>query len=180
MSRMNNMYLPKEALDILGLKKRIRRQFFEANGVITAKEYRKRYMNEVIFEKETHRKDSRKQTKPERKIEEQLVALGVPFVREFSILMFDYDFYLPEENILIEVDGDFWHPGDIENATYNFQKKNYINDIKKNCIAKAKGIDIIRIRESFINELEYEELRNYLEDQIALILEERKDNGETP
>ena len=126
MRAANNMYLSKEVLDILGLKKRIKRQFFEANGVITAKEYRKRYMNEVIFEKESHRKDARKQTKPERKVEEQLVALNIPYIREYSILMFDYDFYLPEENILIEVDGDFWHPGDIENATYNFQKKNYI------------------------------------------------------
>jgi G:T-mismatch repair DNA endonuclease (very short patch repair protein) len=171
-------YLSEEAKEAFKIKREITKKIWEGSGCINPKEYRKKYIKEVILGRTNKEKESRKQTKPERKVEEQLTALGIPYIREFTVLMHDYDFYLPDENILIEVDGDFWHPGDLSEAVYNFQKQNYINDIKKNCIAKAKGIDLFRIRESMINEMEWEELRNYIDDQIQLILDERKTKKE--
>ena len=167
-------FLSPEALAAFKLKGDVRKKMFENTGVIDHKEYRKKYIKEVIFERVYKKSESRKQTRPERKIEEQLVALGYPYIREYALLMHDFDFFLPDQNIIIEVDGDFWHPGEFVDAVYNFQKQNWINDIKKNCIAKCKGIDLFRIRESLINSMTWEELRNHIDDQIYIILDERK------
>lgn len=38
-----------------------------------------------------------------------LTVLGIEFVHQYEVDGFDYDFYIPEKNILIEVDGDYWH-----------------------------------------------------------------------
>jgi hypothetical protein len=55
--------------------------------------------------------------------------------------------YLPDENILFEFDGAFWHPKTAEDAKYIFQKKSMRVDELKNKIAADKGYKIIRIRE---------------------------------
>jgi very-short-patch-repair endonuclease len=61
-----------------------------------------------------------------------------------------YDFYLPKHNLIIEVDGDFWHcnPSTIHSeAIYESQKKNILRDQEKNEWAKNNGFDIIRFWE---------------------------------
>ena len=65
-----------------------------------------------------------------------------------------YDFYLPKYNLIIEVDGDFWHcnPSTIHSeAIYESQKKNILRDQEKNEWAKNNGFDITRFWEYDIN-----------------------------
>jgi len=38
-----------------------------------------------------------------------LTGLGIEFTHQFHLDGFDYDFYIPAKNLLIEVDGDYWH-----------------------------------------------------------------------
>ena len=59
-----------------------------------------------------------------------------------------FDAFIPSKNLLVEFDGDFWHPLTIEDCQYEFQERNFYNDLKKNKIAKENGYDLVRIRES--------------------------------
>jgi G:T-mismatch repair DNA endonuclease (very short patch repair protein) len=63
-----------------------------------------------------------------------------------------YDFYIPEHNTIIEVDGDFWHcnPDRFPIPQYESQKKNLIRDKEKNEWAINNGYKIIRIWENDI------------------------------
>jgi very-short-patch-repair endonuclease len=68
---------------------------------------------------------------------------------------FIYDFYLPKHNILIEVDGDFWHCN--PNTKYaspecKTQEINILNDQQKNKWAQDNGFKLLRFWEKDINE----------------------------
>lgn len=66
-----------------------------------------------------------------------------------------FDFYFPKKNIIIEVDGDFYHcnpNSDYSEPTYEIQKKNMVNDKRKNSWCSNHGITLIRYWEKDINE----------------------------
>lgn len=85
---------------------------------------------------------------------EFLDKLGVEYVYQFkaeSIGRF-YDFFLPKENVLIEVDGDFYHSfGLVYEDMSPMQKRNRRVDKQKDHWALINGIPIIRIWEHDIN-----------------------------
>lgn len=60
-----------------------------------------------------------------------------------------FDYYLPDYNILIEIDGDFWHcnPLRFPNATCKTQQINIKNDQIKNQWAKDNGYKLLRFWE---------------------------------
>lgn len=65
-----------------------------------------------------------------------------------------YDFYLPKYNLIIEVDGDFWHcnPNSKHNIPkYATQQRNLIKDAIKNEWAINNGYKILRFWEDDIN-----------------------------
>lgn len=65
-----------------------------------------------------------------------------------------YDFYLPKYNIIIEVDGDFWHcnPDSKHNIPkYETQKRNLIKDSIKSQWAIDNGYTLLRFWENDIN-----------------------------
>ena len=48
-------------------------------------------------------------TKPELIVTEMLTLSGIRFIKQFSLPRIYCDFYLPDYNLIIEVDGDYWH-----------------------------------------------------------------------
>jgi G:T-mismatch repair DNA endonuclease (very short patch repair protein) len=65
-----------------------------------------------------------------------------------------YDFYLPKNNILIEVDGDFWHCNPntkYSTPKYQTQNKNIKRDQVKNQWAQDNNYKILRFWEDDIN-----------------------------
>lgn len=65
-----------------------------------------------------------------------------------------YDFYLPDYNIIVEVDGDFWHcnPNSKHSTPkYETQKNNLIKDSIKNQWALDNGYKLLRFWENDIN-----------------------------
>jgi very-short-patch-repair endonuclease len=65
-----------------------------------------------------------------------------------------YDFYIPQNNIIIEVDGDFWHcnpNSKYSEAKYESQKKNLIRDKEKEQWTKDNGYKLLRFWETDIN-----------------------------
>lgn len=86
-------------------------------------------------------------TSLERKYYFMLKCLGVNYVPQYPLGGRFYDAFLPDQNILMEFDGSFWHPKTEEDAKYGFQKKSMIVDELKNKMAQEEGYKIIRIRE---------------------------------
>lgn len=88
---------------------------------------------------------------------EFLEKLGINYVYQYkaeSIGRF-FDFYIPSANLIIEIDGGWYHsdPRVIEGRELNpMQKKNKRVDELKNKWAFSHGIPILRIWEKDINE----------------------------
>lgn len=90
-------------------------------------------------------------TAPERYFIEILNELGIEFETQKIVGGKIYDFFIPSKNMLIEVDGDYWHAKDKELKEMSLmQKKTFYNDIKKNAIAKNNGFEIERVWEEEI------------------------------
>ena len=70
-----------------------------------------------------------------------------------------YDFYLPEFNLLVEIDGTYWHGKEVETKELNKQQwKTRLNDKFKNILAKSRGYKLLRIWSDEINNLNLKEI----------------------
>lgn len=97
-----------------------------------------------------------KRTKPEEKMGRILDEMGISYEREFPLPYLNkkkiYDFRLEGQDILIEVDGDYFHGNEEGDKPLNYmQIQNKKNDMFKNLLGKAKGYEIFRVWESEIN-----------------------------
>ena len=93
----------------------------------------------------------------ERFAKDFLDRLGVKYIYQFEAKEIGrwYDFYLPEHNIIIEVDGSYYHADPrvvTEDKLKPMHKRNMRVDEYKTKWALAHGIPIIRIWEKDINE----------------------------
>lgn len=87
-------------------------------------------------------------TSLEEKLYRQLELEKINFIPQFVLDYKIYDAYLPDFNLIIEIDGTFWHPTSLSECKYEFQKKSYFNDLEKENLLKQKGIKLMRIREN--------------------------------
>jgi len=113
-------------------------------------ETRKRLYREGKLKSNIHYCIKSKDTYPELEMEDMLIKCNIEYRKQFPILFLNessksrrrwYDFYLPEFNILIEVDGRYWHP------------TNNKNDIFKNNLAKKNNFKIVRVWADEIHKL---------------------------
>lgn len=111
-----------------------------------------------------------KKTDIEQIFENILIGVGIPFQMKYRIYdkkkidfwFREYDFFILDSNILIEIDGDYWH--DNENIFENlsdFQKQIKENDRVKENFAISKGFRIIRFWGSEVKENK-EQIKNKL------------------
>jgi len=99
------------------------------------------------------KKMSKKQTAPEKELSKILKKLEVNFRPQEIIHGKIFDFFIPEINLIVEVDGDYWHGYGKEFSELNeVQKRSFRNDQEKDVIAKGLGYDIIRFWEHEIHE----------------------------
>ena len=99
-----------------------------------------------------------------------LKKLKVSYQRQFYAkdIKRYYDFYLPELNVLIEVDGDYYHSyGKIYEEMTPMQKKNHRVDEIKNEWAALHGYALIRIWEHDIRNNPYKVLE-FLRDRFGI------------
>ena len=91
-------------------------------------------------------------TSIELKIKEQLQNNDIEFIPQFNVNdRFVCDFYLPDSNLIIEADGDYWHNLD------RVKKR----DKSKDAYLQECGYNIIRIRENVIKESNFQ-ITSYL------------------
>ena len=109
-----------------------------------------------------NRYNLRKPTGPEIKTKEVLERCNIKFKEQFVIKDRLYDFYLPDYNLLIEIDGIYWHSKNVlqKNMT-RIQKQIKIIDIYKNKLATEQGYTLVRFWEDELDKLE-----NYLKRKI--------------
>jgi len=95
-------------------------------------------------------------TAPEKSFKDLLEELNIIYETQKIVGGKIYDFYIPSKNMLIEVDGDYWHAKDKDLKDMSpVQKKIFYNDLRKNAIAKQNGFDLERVWEDeILNEYE--------------------------
>lgn len=94
-----------------------------------------------------------KKTDIEKIFESILIEIGIPFQMKYRIYdkekinfwFREYDFFILDTDILIEIDGDYWHGNEnIFKNLSDFQKQINENDKLKENFANSKGFRIIR------------------------------------
>ncbi len=93
-------------------------------------------------------KNNSKDTKCELAVAKHFDELNIEYIKQYKLTSIDfknrfYDFYLPKYNMLIEVDGRYWHGGS-ERKPSNIDAKLY-NDDFKNKLAKMQGYKLVRV-----------------------------------
>jgi very-short-patch-repair endonuclease len=125
-------------------------------------EDRKKYWGDPIHrEEQRHRRVEymtnhlkQKKTKLETKFEKLLQTIfDTEYITQHPVNGYNYDFYLPKYNVLIEVDGDYWHCNESIGIypTSKSQLHTLQHDKIKNQNAKDLGYKLIRFWEYDIN-----------------------------
>jgi G:T-mismatch repair DNA endonuclease (very short patch repair protein) len=88
-------------------------------------------------------------TKPEKVTENILKSLGIIHIYQHFDKYYWVDFYLPEFNLLIEVQGDYFHCHPLKNFNYNVLNKGKIltKDKRKHSYFKNKDIKVLYLWE---------------------------------
>lgn len=89
-------------------------------------------------------------TLPSRKFESLLNRLDFDYIKEYHISLWSFDFYLPKHDILIEVDGDYFHSNPLiytNGPITKTQKINKYRDDKKNLFCKENNLKLMRFWE---------------------------------
>lgn len=92
-------------------------------------------------------------SKPQKKVNDLLDSMGIKYEREYFIKYYYVDLYLPEFNLMIEVQGDYWHMSPLLNKDCIF-KDNLAKSKDKTKHAYIKNhfnIDVLYLWESDIN-----------------------------
>jgi len=88
----------------------------------------------------------RTNTKPELIAKSYFDLHKINYIQQYAISGSHYDFYLTDHNILIEIDGSYWHGKNLSDINLNKQQLNTRkNDYKKNSKAKLHNIPLLRI-----------------------------------
>jgi very-short-patch-repair endonuclease len=87
-------------------------------------------------------------TGPEIKLGEILDELKIYYFSQKIIKDKIFDYYIPKANLIIEVDGDYWHGYGKEYSELNeIQKRSNRSDKDKDILAKGLGYEMLRFWE---------------------------------
>lgn len=99
------------------------------------------------------KKMAKSQTAPEKALGKILKSLKVEFRPQEIIHGKIFDFFIPKKNLIVEVDGDYWHGYGKEHSELNeMQRRSVRNDSEKDIIARGLGYGILRFWEHEIME----------------------------
>jgi len=100
------------------------------------------------------KKMANKMTAPERIFSDMMEELDIKFETQKVLGNKIYDFYIPSKNMMVEVDGDYYHANPLiyESKDLNkMQIRNVKNDKFKDVLAKGNGFSIERVWEHDLN-----------------------------
>jgi very-short-patch-repair endonuclease len=112
--------------------------------------YHKRLRKAGILGHDLVRKNGK--TKVSNLFESQMIKIikdkGYECIIQFEIRGYYYDSFIPEKNLIIEFDGDYWHAKSLDDCANDRLKNQWHIDRYKDKLAIEKGYNIIRIRQS--------------------------------
>lgn len=117
-------------------------------------------------------KNSIETSKPQQMINDLLDEMGIKYISEYDCKYYLIDHYLTDYNLMIEVQGDFWHCSPLLSSKSNTSgiKNNLIKDKRKHSYIKNNyGIEILYLWEN--------DVYNNLDLCKTLITEYIKNNG---
>lgn len=86
------------------------------------------------------------------KFESEMVGIieskGYTCITQFEIDKWFFDCYIPEKNLIVEFDGDYWHPACLEDCCNERLRRQWHIDRSKDALAEECGYSLIRVRES--------------------------------
>jgi G:T-mismatch repair DNA endonuclease (very short patch repair protein) len=93
-------------------------------------------------------------TSIEKFVEDFLVSKNIEFKKQKAIRFINVDFFVPSKNLVIQVNGDYWHcnPKLYPTPKNNIQKKNIEKDKIATKIIMDAGLNLLEIWESDIKE----------------------------
>lgn len=103
-------------------------------------------------------------TKPELKFKLLLDDNNIDYIHQYAIQWKRgwkkwFDFYIPKYNLLIEIDGIYWHGKGLADLELNAQQaQSRINDIQKSTLAQNSGYNLLRIWEDEIDKFNINQL----------------------
>lgn len=105
----------------------------------------KQKMREKALQRIQNQHGPYKDTKPELKMKGILNELTIPFEHQFRLKNHLFDFRILNTNIIIEVDGDYWHgnPKKFKKLS-KIQKEQKQKDIKNEELAKVNNFVLLR------------------------------------
>jgi len=96
---------------------------------------------------------TKKNTKPEREFKKIARQLKIKYRQGWKYKGYNFDFYLPELKILVEIDGNYWHGKGLKLKELNpTQTNSRKNDEKKNKICLENSQPLIRLWEDEVTE----------------------------
>jgi very-short-patch-repair endonuclease len=111
------------------------------------------------------RRQKSSNTKPELLFKSILDVLNIEYKQQYHLQKKIYDFYIPSKNLLVEIDGTYWHGKDLSFFDMNMiQRKAFRNDLRKNGIAAVLGYQMLRLWEGEINLKGVKKLLNEIKD----------------
>lgn len=94
----------------------------------------------------------RRISKPEKELAEILEKQSIKYIQQYRIENRYYDFYLPDKNLLIEVDGIYWHARGLSHNEMTQRQRDHIaRDKIKNVLAEKNKYELLRIWEDEID-----------------------------
>lgn len=100
-------------------------------------------------------------TKPEMAILKILDSIGIDYIFQHPIEYYCVDFYIPSKNLVIQVDGCYWHGHgcSVQSKTLDTRQKNRIRlDHSCDSYLKNRGYKVIRIWECEVQQFNKERL----------------------
>lgn len=135
-------------------------------GYYHSTEARKK-MSDSVLNKEYTRPNKCFNTKPEILMKEILNSLNILYKFQTNLLKMKIDFYLPKENIVIEVDGKYWHayPSEIKGLDQKIgsltAKEIWERDFRRTLQLRQAGHKVPRFWE---NEFNLEKVKSAIEE----------------
>lgn len=109
---------------------------------------------------------NRKKPNTEILVENFLNENNIKYIPQFQIDFYVYDLYIPKLNILIEVQGDYWHGNPKfykEEELPEHQKEKKIRDRQRKTFAENRGYSLIEIWENDIKNNNFSILKGIME-----------------
>ena len=140
---------------------------------MTLDQYKQKYNTVIIFSQYSSNKQSQlttasnftsgyKQTAPSSyqiSFKQQLQKLNIQYIQNYKLQHRNYDFYLPQYNTIIQIDGEVFHVQKMSGLTI-MTMNTKINDFNKDNIAKNKNITLKRLRYTNQDLIAYTDILN--------------------